>query len=79
MDVIESAAKAAWELYGGSTWEQAPRERQKQTIAFVRAGLLAVAGADISKEMINAGWEGNAFADRFEENFRALLREIAIS
>lgn len=42
-----------------------------------RAALLALARADLSEDMINTGWEGGEAAVRFDDDFRALIREIA--
>lgn len=45
----------------------------------IRAALYALADADISEEMIEAGWEDDEAAVRFDEDFRSVLTWIASS
>jgi hypothetical protein len=45
--------------------------------AEVRAALLALAEADISRDMIDAGLEDDDVARRFEDAFRSICRSLA--
>lgn len=80
-DPLEIMAKAAWELYGGSTWEEisvADPEKRRQTVEFVRAALLALAEAELPEEVSKTGRETLlAYGNGSDDMFRAMLRSIA--
>jgi hypothetical protein len=77
-DVLEIMAKAAWEHPDGPTlWRDLPENMRTSEIAAMRAALLALAEADISREMIDAGLEDDDTARRFEDAFRSICRSLA--
>ena len=74
MTPLEQMAKALFEHDSVFRWDQCPTF-QASVIGAMRAAVLALAEADISKEMIAVGFEDNA--QGFEDGFARLLRAIA--
>lgn len=73
---LEIMAKVTYEAGGLRKWEEVKDKRF--IVMAMRASLFALAEAELDVEMINAGWgEDEHAAERFDDNFRALIREIA--
>lgn len=78
-DPLEVMAKAAWNAIADefNQWDELGAEEKIMNTDGQRAALLALSECDLSEAMINDGWEGDHDADRFENDFRSMLKKLA--
>jgi hypothetical protein len=78
MTPLQAITKAAYEAeWGPGSWDLVSEDRQMERCRYMSAGLLTLNDADISEQMIDAGWEDDHGTPDFDRDFRALLRAIA--
>lgn len=77
MTIIEQMAEATWNSNNpGHKWDKVPMATRAAFEQDLRRGLAVLAECDISKQMIDLGYEDDFSARQFETNFHTLIRAL---